>query len=103
MVPYHSVSNFPTSEKDLSLVFAKDVDYNKVIGEIKRVGGENLCQVNIFDVYQSPELAREEKKSVGFRLTFQSATGTLEKSEIEKTIAQIITHLAGLFRISLRR
>ncbi|CAG8455455.1 21720_t:CDS:2 [Gigaspora margarita] len=93
-VPYHPVSNFPASEKDLSLIFAKDVDYNKVIREIKRVGGENLYQVNIFDVYQSPELAQAEKKSVSFRLTFQSATGTLEKSEIEKTITQIVTHLA---------
>ncbi|CAG8453018.1 10877_t:CDS:2 [Racocetra fulgida] len=102
VISHLPVSNFPASEKDLSLIFAQDINYNEVIKEIKRAGGEDLCQVSIFDVYQNPALVKEGKKSVSFRLVFQSSTKTLEKLEIEKTVTQITACLIELFRATKR-
>jgi phenylalanyl-tRNA synthetase beta subunit len=41
-ISYQPISHFPTSEKDLSLVISDNVDYNEVVRETKKVGGEDL-------------------------------------------------------------
>jgi phenylalanyl-tRNA synthetase beta chain len=100
---YRPVSNFPTSEKDLSLVLANDTDYSLVVKEIKRVGGDELKEVSIFDVYQNTELAQREKKSVSFHLIFQSAEKTLSKEQVEKNLEKINTHLIKAFQAKVRK
>lgn len=99
---YHPVSNFPTSEKDLSLVLANDIDYSQVVKEIKMVGGNELKEVTIFDVYQNTELAQRGKKSVSFHLIFQSAEKTLSKEQVEKNLEKINIHLIKLFQTEVR-
>jgi len=100
---YKTISNFPTSEKDLSLSFPKNTDYNQVIKEIKRVGGENLTYLKIFDIYQNAELVKKGQQSVSFHLVFQSATKTLEKSEVEQILTNISAKMAELFQAKIRR
>ena len=100
---YKTISNFPTSEKDLSLSFPKNTDYNQVIKEIKRVGGENLTYLKIFDIYQNAELVKKGQQSVSFHLVFQSATKTLEKSEVDQILTNISAKMAELFQAKIRR
>ena len=100
---YQPVSNFPTSEKDLSLVLVATIDYNQVIKEIKKVGGSELKEVNIFDTYQNTELAQRGKKSVSFHLIFQSTEKTLTKAQIERILEKISTHLTELFQAEVRK
>ena len=101
-ISYKSISNFPISEKDLSAIFPEDIDYTQVIKEIKRATGNDLQEVIIFDVYQSVEMAKIAKKSVSFRLTFQSSVKTLEKKEIEEMIKVIGETLQKKFSAKLR-
>ncbi|CAI2186030.1 560_t:CDS:2 [Funneliformis geosporum] len=89
IVNYKAISNFPVSERDLSFLFPEDLDYNKVIEEIKRLGGDKLVEINIFDVYQSVEMGKRKQKSVSYHLVFQSSTKTLENKEIEESIIEI--------------
>ena len=87
---YQPVSNFPSSEKDLSFIFPENINYSEVIREIKKTAGQNLKEVKVFDIYQSAELEKKQKKSVGFRLTFQSPIKTLESKEIERMLESIV-------------
>ncbi|CAG8461057.1 16961_t:CDS:10 [Gigaspora margarita] len=87
---YRLVSNFPTSTRDLSFIFPESINYSEVVKEIREVTGNNLQEVNIFDIYQSVELERERKKSVSFHLVFQSSIKTLENKEIERMLENVV-------------
>ena len=102
MVEYKAVSNFPVSERDLSFLFPEGLDYNRVIEEIKKVGGVELIEVNIFDVYQSAEMSKKKQKSVSYHLVFQSSTKTLENKEVEKIIIEVSEKIKELFGAELR-
>lgn len=100
---YRPLSNFPRSEKDLSFIFPYTIiNYQQVIEAIKKFGGEFLQEVKVFDVYQNAELEQQKKKSVSFRLVFQSFTRTLEAQEIEKFTNQIGKKIEELFSAKLR-
>ncbi|CAG8440131.1 11514_t:CDS:10 [Ambispora leptoticha] len=93
-----AVSNFPVIERDLSFLFPEELDYNKVIETLRKVGGDKLVEVNIFDVYQNAEMSRKKQKSVSYHLVFQSSTETLENKEIEKIMIEIIIVSTILFK-----
>lgn len=99
---YQPLSNFPRSEKDLSFVFPITTNYQQVIQTIKKLGGENLREVKIFDVYQNTELEKQEKKSISLHLVFQSFVRTLEAEEVEKVVQRIGKKVENLFQAKLR-
>src|SRR5207302_8007727 len=99
---YRPVSSFPTSTKDLLFTFPENINYSEVIKEIREAAGSNLQELNIFDVYQSAELKEERKKSVSFRLVFQSSIKTLENKEIEEILKDIIASIEKLFAAKVR-
>jgi len=101
-ISYQPVSNFPASAKDLSFIFPASIDYSGVIKEIKKAGGKNLQEVDVFDVYQSAELEKEKKKSVSFRLIFQSPSKTLESKELERILRDIVEKVEKMFVARLR-
>jgi len=101
-ISYQPVSNFPTSEKDLSFIFPEGINYNEIVKEMKRTAGDNLQEVNIFDIYQNAELAQAGKKSVSFHLIFQSSTKTLKNKEIEEILKDIIEKVEKLFAARAR-
>ena len=87
----------------MSLVLADNIDYSQIVKEIKRVGGDELKEVSIFDVYQNTELAQRGQKSVSFHLIFQSAEKTLSKEQVEKNLQKINTHLIKAFQAEVRK
>jgi phenylalanyl-tRNA synthetase beta chain len=99
---YQLLSNFPRSEKDLSFIFPIPVNYQQVIQAMKEAGGNSLQEISVFDIYQNTELEQQEKKSVSFRLVFQSFTHTLETKEIEKITNRIGKQVEELFSAKLR-
>jgi len=99
---YKPISNFPISEKDLSFIFAESVNYNLVIESIKKNGGNDLLEVNMFDIYQSPEMKKNKQKSISFRLIFQSSVKTLENNEIEKLTTKITKKTEEVFNAKIR-
>ncbi|RHZ35379.1 phenylalanine--tRNA ligase beta subunit-related protein [endosymbiont GvMRE of Glomus versiforme] len=102
LMSYHSISNFPASEKDISFLLSNNIDYNEVTQEIKKIGGSYLEKITIFDIYQSVEMKKLNQKSVSFNLIFRSQIKTLENKEIEIIINNIIHHIKELFSARLR-
>ncbi|MCE8159202.1 MAG: hypothetical protein I3270_02185 [Candidatus Moeniiplasma glomeromycotorum] len=99
---YQPLSNFPRSEKDLSFIFPTVIDYQQVIQAMKKLGGRDLQEVSVFDVYQNAELEQQAKKSVSFHLVFQSFTRTLQTAEVEKIAKLIGENIEKLFQAKLR-
>jgi phenylalanyl-tRNA synthetase beta subunit len=61
-----------------------------------------LKEVRIFDAYQSKEDKENQKKSLTFRLTFQSQEKTLQKPEVDKIIQKIIEQVQILLDAKLK-
>jgi phenylalanyl-tRNA synthetase beta chain len=99
---YQIVSPFPKIEQDLSFYLVEDILANKVTEIIKKNGNSLLKEVRIFDAYQSKEDKENQKKSLTFRLTFQSQEKTLQKPEVDKIIQKIIEQVQILLDAKLK-
>lgn len=86
---YNPISNFPIAWQDLTLLLEENVDLIKTIDKIKKNGGRFLQEVKIINVYESNILLKERKKSISFRLIFQSQERTLTNKEIEEIVKTI--------------
>ncbi|CAJ0761765.1 14042_t:CDS:2 [Entrophospora sp. SA101] len=89
-------------QQDLSLIFEENIPAGKVIEVIKKNGDPWLKKVKVFDVYQSKRDKENKQKSLAFRLTFQSQTKTLQKSEVEETVKKIISQLETSLNAKLK-
>jgi len=68
---------------------------------IKSVAGNLLHQLSVFDVYQGEHVA-EGKKSLGFRLSFQSPERTLNDDEVVGLKTKIIQTVEQKHSATLR-
>jgi phenylalanyl-tRNA synthetase beta chain len=72
-----------------------------VLEAIRRRGGQELTQLEIFDRYAGKGVP-EGKISLAFRLTFQSSDRTLTDDEVTRRIEQVVDMLAKRFHGTLR-
>jgi phenylalanyl-tRNA synthetase beta chain len=86
---YRPFSKFPYTEKDLAVVVEKSVSATDVRKVISEAGGNLLTFVDVFDVYAGQSIEKS-KKSLAFRLRFQSMERTLTDSEINLLFNKII-------------
>jgi len=98
---YRPFSKFPYTEKDLALVVERNItaaDIRKVIAE---AGGELLTFIDVFDVYSGQRIDKT-KKSLAFRLRFQSMERTLTDNEVHVLFSKIIKATEEKLRARLR-
>lgn len=95
-------SVYPFVERDLALVFGKDIPASSIINCTERAGGELLTEVQIFDAYTGKQIS-QNKKSLALSLKFQSMTRTLKDEEIDSTIQTILKSLENNFQAELRK
>jgi len=89
------ISKYPVINRDLALVMDNSVSAEYLINEIKRAGKRSLLDVKVFDLYVDESLG-ENKKQLALSLTFGDMTRTLETSEIDGLVSQILKHLSDL-------
>ena len=96
---YSSISRFPESTRDFALVF----ETNVLAADIQQViNRHNLVKSSTpVDVYSSESLS-VGKKSIAFRVVFQSTKSTLTKALIDKAQSSILKQLQAKFGIELR-
>ena len=81
---------FPASERDLALLVDSSITADQIIEIIQR---EPLIQeVTLFDVYTGSQIPKG-KRSLAYRLLFQSSERTLIAKEVDQAIAQILSAL----------
>ncbi len=95
------VSRFPANRRDLALVVDNEVAAGDILDLARKVGGDQLVGLNLFDVYQGQGIA-DDKKSLALSLVLQDTHRTLEEKEIADTVARIVSALSDEFSASLR-
>ena len=95
------MSKFPSNRRDLALVVKEAVNSGDLLSEIKKVGGNQLVDLNLFDVYRG-EGIDDGYKSLAISLVLQDVNKTLEEQEINTKIDQVVQTLTEKFDATLR-
>ncbi len=96
---FQPVPRFPAIVRDIALVVATEIAHQQVLDIIK--GFPLVEQVTIFDVYSGEQVPRG-KKSLAYRITFQSETHTLTDNEVNRVQQQILDKLSHDLGATLR-
>ena len=99
-ISYKAASRFPESYRDLALIVDSDVSSASIQQIINRHG--LVSGSTPFDVYEG-EGVPEGKKSVAYRVVFQSPRGTLTSDEVDRFQSDIIRQLTRQLGAELRR
>jgi len=87
-VTFSALPKYPSVTRDLSLTLSPDVTYQEVEERLLEAGVMELQAARLFDVYPA-----ETDKRYGISLTFQDPSKTLEGSELEAMLQQVIEAL----------
>ena len=68
---------------------------------IEKVGGNQLVDLNLFDVYKGKGI-EPNYKSLAIALTLQAVDRTLEEKDINQVVDNVVAALAEKFNASLR-
>jgi phenylalanyl-tRNA synthetase beta chain len=88
---FKPIPRFPAVVRDIALVVGAEITHRRVLDIIRTF---SLVEgVALFDVY-SGEPVPQGKKSLAYRITFQSPTQTLTDEEVKKVLQQILDRLS---------
>ncbi|MFQ6371693.1 phenylalanine--tRNA ligase subunit beta [Shewanella sp. YIC-542] len=96
-----AVSKYPANRRDIAVVVDEAVTVGDILSTIKKVGGNQLVGINLFDVYRGKGV-ESGKKSLAIALTLQDNARTLEEKEINATVESVVSVLESEFNASLR-
>jgi len=88
---YKPIPRFPTVVRDIALIIDSGIAHGKILDIIRSF--PLVEQVTLFDVYAGEQVPRG-KKSLAYRITFQSPTHTLTDNEVNKVQQQILDKLS---------
>ena len=89
-------------DRDLSLLVPGDAPVEEVISLIRQRGGEELREVQVFDVYRGDELP-QGVRSVAVRLRFGALDRTLKDQEVEEAVRAVTRALEEELSVGYRR
>lgn len=95
------IPRFPHIPFDLALLLDVETPVGAVEAAIWNAGGPHLVKVHLFDHYLGEQVP-SGKKSIAFSLNFSSKERTLGEEEVERYVADILTHLAEHYGVELR-
>jgi phenylalanyl-tRNA synthetase beta chain len=96
---FQPIPRFPAVVRDMALVVDAGVAHRQAQDVIK--GFPLVTEVALFDVYSGGQLTAG-KKSLAYRITFQSPTHTLTDDEVNKVQQKILDKLSKRLGASLR-
>lgn len=100
-VQYADVITYPAVKQDLAFVVDEDVPAGAVVAAAREAAGADLRELRVFDVYRGAPIP-EGRKSLAFRVEFQSAERTLSDEDAAGLRARIVEALAARFGAELR-
>lgn len=100
-VHYHKVSRFPQMSRDAALLVNADIEHATIESLIKRVSGDKLVDIKLFDVYMGDKLP-SGKKSLAYTLTYQDDDGTLLEAEVNSDFEKVTTALIDELHVEVR-
>jgi phenylalanyl-tRNA synthetase beta chain len=96
---FQPIPRFPTTVRDIALVVDTGTTHQQIEDIIKSF--PMVSQVTVFDVYAGEPIPAS-KKSLAYRVVYQSPTRTLTDEEVNKVQQQIVSKLSRELGASLR-
>jgi phenylalanyl-tRNA synthetase beta chain len=96
---FKPIPRFPAIVRDIAIVVATGVSNQQILDTIKDF--PLVEQVSLFDIYSGEQVPRG-KKSLAYRITFQSPTHTLTDKEVDRVQQQILDRLSSELGAILR-
>lgn len=100
-IQFKPISRFPSIRRDISVVADARQPVGSLKDTIRKVGGNVLNRVELFDLYRGDQVP-EDKKSVAFSLIFSSSSRTLREEEVDPIINKIVKALESEHSAFLR-
>lgn len=97
-----SIPRFPAIQRDLAVVVPLETPAEAVLAKMKKLGGESLQQIEIFDVYTGKSIP-EGRKSLAFMLRYQSLERTLTDEEVNLLNSRILEGIQQEFAAEWRK
>jgi phenylalanyl-tRNA synthetase beta chain len=101
LVVYEDVITYPALKQDLAFAVAESVTAAELVAAARAAAGPELREMKAFDVYRG-EQAGEGRKSIAFRVSFQSAERTLSDEDAAALRERIVAALAAQYDAELR-
>lgn len=89
---FEPVSKYPNIVRDLAVVVNESLESIKVADLIRQTARKYLVDLELFDLYKGEKIG-DNKKSLAYRMTFNSKTQTLESEDIDKVMKSLIFRL----------
>lgn len=96
---YNPLPRFPSVSRDTALIIDRSVKYEEVLALVK--GLPLVTQVVLFDVYEGGQVPKG-KKSIAFRVVYQSPDHTLTDEEVNQVQQQMVDALSANLGALLR-
>lgn len=98
---YAEVSKFPPVVRDLAIVVDQDVALQTLLDGLKGQVSGFVQDIQLFDVYVGKGVP-ENKKSLAFRIVMQDTQRTLQDSEVDAAMQQLVSCFEQAFGAQLR-
>ena len=98
---YRDVITYPAVKEDLAFVVEEAVPAGALVAAAQEAAGEELREMHVFDVYRGPQVG-DGRKSVAFRVAFQSSERTLADDDAARLRDRIVDVLGRRFGATLR-
>lgn len=98
---FKEIPKFPSVKRDLALLIDKDILYADLYASAQKMKLGLLKSIQLFDVYEGERLP-EGKKSYAMSFLLQDDEKTLNDSEIENTMNELIRNFQKNFNAELR-
>jgi len=96
---YKALSKYPAITRDIAILVDAAAAYQKIVDIVKAFS--LVADIHLFDLYEGKQVP-EGKKSMAFRLTYQSAAQTLKDEEVDKVQQRILGRLSKELGATLR-
>jgi phenylalanyl-tRNA synthetase beta chain len=100
-IVYEDVVTYPAVRQDLAFVVGEDVATADVIEAARAAAGPELREMRVFDVYRGEQVG-PGRKSIAFRVAFQSPERTLTDEDAARLRERIVAAVGDRFGGELR-
>lgn len=95
------ISHFPAMKRDMAFLAPDTLRHQDVLSVLNAAQEPLLRQVELFDEYRSEQLG-VDKRSLAYRLTFQSNEGTMTDAEIDQRLNRLKESLSKSLPVQFR-
>jgi phenylalanyl-tRNA synthetase beta chain len=100
IVQAQPLPKYPSTARDATLIVDQGIEADKLLAQIRAMDQPLVEEVRLFDVFQGEPIA-QDRKSVSLRITYRSATRTLEDDKVNQIHKDITDQLIKQFKADL--